>query len=52
MFGRAADVRVPSEEGVQSERMGRKGLTVDSGLFCFDVMTVDAFVELPLSLRR
>lgn len=51
MFGRAADVRVLSE-GVQSERMRRQGLTVDSRLFCFDVMTVDAFAELPLSLRR
>lgn len=51
MFGRAADVRVLFE-GFQSERMGRKGLTVGSWLVCFDAMTVDASAELPLSLRR
>ena len=52
VFGRAADVRVLFEEGFQSERMGRKGLTVGSWLVCFDAMTVDASAELPLSLRR
>lgn len=45
MFGRAADVRVLFEEGFQSERRGRKELTVGSGLACFDTRTVDACAE-------
>ena len=52
MFGKAADVRVLFEEEFQSERMGRKGLTVGSRPVHFDAMTVDASAELPLSLRR